>query len=107
MKVKSLSHVRLLATPWTAAYQAPLSMGFSRQEYWSGLPYYVEHLIIQKIAPSLQHLKIYLVIYTLFNTANMYRAPNMYQVVKSFQSQLSGLALITQTMKSSGIFVGK
>ena len=37
-KVKSLSRVRLLATPWTAAYQAPLSMGFSRQEYWSGLP---------------------------------------------------------------------
>ena len=38
MKVKSLSHVRLLATPWTAAYHAPPSMGFSRQEYWSGLP---------------------------------------------------------------------
>ena len=37
-KVKSLSHVRLLATPWTAAYQAPLSMGVSRQEYRSGLP---------------------------------------------------------------------
>ena len=36
MKVKSLSHVWLLATPWTAAYQAPPSMGFSRQEYWSG-----------------------------------------------------------------------
>ena len=36
MKVKSLSHVRLLATPWTAAYQAPLSMGFSRQEYGVG-----------------------------------------------------------------------
>ena len=36
--VKSLSHVWLLATPWTAAYQAPLSMGFSRQEYWSGVP---------------------------------------------------------------------
>ena len=36
--VQSLSHVRLLATPWTAAYQAPLSMGFSRQEYWSGVP---------------------------------------------------------------------
>ena len=36
VKVKSLSHVWLLATPWTAAYQAPLSMGFSRQEYWSG-----------------------------------------------------------------------
>ena len=36
VKVKSLSRVRLLATPWTAAYQAPPSMGFSRQEYWSG-----------------------------------------------------------------------
>ena len=38
MKVKSLSRVQLLATPWTAAHQAPSSMGFSRQEYWSGLP---------------------------------------------------------------------
>ena len=38
VKVKSLSHVRLIATPWTAAHQAPLSMGFSRQEYWSGVP---------------------------------------------------------------------
>ena len=35
---KSLSRVRLLATPWTAAYQAPPSIGFSRQEYWSGVP---------------------------------------------------------------------
>ena len=46
VKVKSLSHVRLLATPWTAAHQAPPSMGFSRQEYWSGVP-----------LPSLQCLK--------------------------------------------------
>ena len=38
VKVKSLSCVQLFATPWTAAYQAPLSMGFSRQEYWSGVP---------------------------------------------------------------------
>ena len=38
VKVKLLSRVRLLATPWTAAYQAPPSMGFSRQEYWSRLP---------------------------------------------------------------------
>ena len=37
-EVKSLSHVRLFATPWTVAYQAPPSMGFSRQEYWGGLP---------------------------------------------------------------------
>ena len=38
VKVKSFSRARLLATPWTAAYQAPPSMGFSRQEYWSGVP---------------------------------------------------------------------
>ena len=38
VKVKSFSRVRLFATPWTAAYQAPPSMGFSRQEYWSGVP---------------------------------------------------------------------
>ena len=38
VKVKSLSHARLPATPWTVAYQAPPSMGFSRQEYWSGVP---------------------------------------------------------------------
>ena len=39
VKVKSLSRIRLLATPWTAAYQAPPSMGFSRQKYWSGVPF--------------------------------------------------------------------
>ena len=38
VKVKSLSRVQLLATPWTAAHQAPPSMGFSRQGYWSGVP---------------------------------------------------------------------
>ena len=38
VKVKSLSRVRLCAIPWTAAYQAPPSMGFSREEYWSGVP---------------------------------------------------------------------
>ena len=38
-KVKSLSRVQLFATPWTVAYHAPMSMGFCRQEYWSGLPF--------------------------------------------------------------------
>ena len=51
VKLKSLSHVRLLATPWTATYQAPPSMGFSRQEYWSGVPlpspYRLDILFIQ------------------------------------------------------------
>ena len=37
--MKSLSHVQLFATPWTVAYQVPLSMEFSRQEYWSGVPF--------------------------------------------------------------------
>ena len=39
VKVKSLSRVRLFATTWTIAYEAPPSMGFSRQEYWSGSPF--------------------------------------------------------------------
>ena len=45
VKVKSLSRVRLLATPWTAAHQAPPSMGFSRQEYWSGVPLPSPHIV--------------------------------------------------------------
>ena len=47
--VKSLSHVRLFATPWTVAYQAPQSMELSEQEYWSGLPFpspYVTHIYV-------------------------------------------------------------
>ena len=50
VKMKLLSCVQLLATPWTAAYQAPLSMGFSRQEYWSGVP-----------VPSLTHTHMRLI----------------------------------------------
>ena len=53
MKVKSLSPVRLLATPWTAAHQAPPSMGFSRQEYWSGVPL-PSPLYLLECAKSLQ-----------------------------------------------------
>ena len=51
VKVKSLSHVRLFATPWTAAHQAPPSMGFSRQEYWSGVP-------LPSPSRTLSHLKL-------------------------------------------------
>ena len=39
VKVKMLSRVRLFASPWTVAYHVPPSMGFSRQDYWSGLPF--------------------------------------------------------------------
>ena len=59
MKVKSLSCVQLLATPWTAAYQAPLSMGFARQEYWSGLPLpsldSIRKLEFYKLGASISH----------------------------------------------------
>ena len=44
-----VSHVRLFVTPWTVAYQAPLSLGFSRQEYWSGLPC---HALLQGDFPN-------------------------------------------------------
>ena len=44
VKVKSLSRVQLIVTPWTTAYQAPQSMGFARQEYWSGLPLPITNL---------------------------------------------------------------
>jgi len=50
VKVKSLSRARLLATPWTAAYQAPPSVGFSRKEYWNELP-----------LPSLSYTYIYVI----------------------------------------------
>ena len=56
--MKSLSHVRLFATPWTVAYQAPPSMGFSSQEYWSGLPFPspgdLPKLRIEPRSPALQ-----------------------------------------------------
>ena len=49
MNVKLLSHVRCSANPWTAAYQAPPSMGFSRQEHWSGVPLPSPNIIISTI----------------------------------------------------------
>ena len=56
-KVKSLSHVWLFATPWTVAYKAPLSMGFSRQEYWSGLPFLQGIFLTQGSNPGLPHCR--------------------------------------------------
>ena len=58
MKVKSPSRVRLFATPWTVAYEAPPSMEFSWQEYWSGLPFPspgdLPHPGIEPLSPALQ-----------------------------------------------------
>ena len=53
VKVKLLSRVRLLVTPWTAAYQAPPSMGLSRQEYWSGVPLPSPHVCIYYLYKNL------------------------------------------------------
>ena len=58
VKVKSLSRVQLFAIPWTIAHQAPPSMGFSRQEYWSGLPFsspgYLPNPGIEPRSPAMQ-----------------------------------------------------
>ena len=58
LKVKSLSHVWLFVTPWTVAYQAPQSMEFSRQEYWSGVPFPspgdLPNPGIEPVSPALQ-----------------------------------------------------
>ena len=55
VKVKALSRVWLLATPWTAAYQAPPSMGFSRQEYWSGVPLPTPYQVLNCVLNLLKH----------------------------------------------------
>ena len=56
VEVKSLSRVRLFATPWTEAHQAPPSMGFSRQEYWSGLLFPKDQTQVSRIADRLFNL---------------------------------------------------
>ena len=60
VKVKSFSRIQLFATPWTVAYQVPPSMGFSRQEYWSGLPFPspdLPHPGIEPRSPAAQTVK--------------------------------------------------
>ena len=56
VKMKSLSHVWLFVTPWTAAHQAPPSMGFSRQEYWSGVPLPSPNVPAITLFPSKNHI---------------------------------------------------
>ena len=62
VKVKSLSRVRLFVTPWTVAYEAPPSMGFSRQEYWSGLPFPSPYTYVYICI----HIHMYICTYILF-----------------------------------------
>ena len=86
MKVKSLSRVPLLATPRTAAYQAPPSMGFSRQEYWSGVP-----LPSTEVNSSLSHYIAFLYFFALiieegFLMSLRYSLELCIQMGKSFYS---------------------
>ena len=77
VKVKSLSHVWLLATPGTAAYQAPPSMGLSRQEYWSGVPL---------PSPNLPLRNYILLGFVIASKKNIHK--NLYRLLKhSFLSQ--------------------
>ena len=87
MKVKLLSHVRLLVTPWTAAHQSPPSMGFSRQEYWSGVPlpspweaisslnishtYYAKCICKNESVQSLSHLRLFATPWTAAHQASL------------------------------------
>ena len=87
--VKSLSHVRFFLTPWTVAYQAPPSMGFSRQEYWSGLPF-----------PSPSFLWMAIKLMGLFNAPLPVTGCSMAQQVKHrfwSQSLWFGIVALTPT----------
>ena len=77
VKVKLLSRVRLFATPWTAAYQAPLSMGFSRQEYWSGVPLPSPRSVTRNVEKQKKRKKKKNVTETRKKNFNQYRFKNV------------------------------
>ena len=95
MKVKSLSHVRVLATPWTVAHQAPPSMRFSWQEYWSGLPL-PSPSEIKKAQKKKRH---YLKSFSSLNIYSIYvykkSAQTQTQVVDVAQDTVSGLRTVS------------
>ena len=93
VKVKSLSCVQLLATPWTVAYQAPPSMGFSRQEYWSGLPLFLLQGIFpsQGSNPGLSHCR-----QTLYHLSHKESPKNDF----NWYSNLGGLTLKLEFIRS-------
>ena len=95
MKVKSLSRVRVLATPWTVAHQAPPSMRFSWQEYWSGLPL-PSPSEIKKAQKKKRH---YLKSFSSLNIYSIYvykkSAQTQTQVVDVAQDTVSGLRTVS------------
>ena len=77
VKVKSLSRVRLLATPWTASHQAPPSMGISRQEYWSGVP----NQLLKLLSPASEVLE----------SSSFTRRGGLFYLLKHPRAQATGL----------------
>ena len=96
MRVNSFSLVRLLGTPWTATHQAPSSMGFSRQEYWSGLPlpscsYLVTTLDILAVDKTLEIVSTWLVRLVSFHQSNS---------CSTHQMQFTGKAILKLKMET-------
>ena len=99
VKVKSLSRVRFLVTPWTAAYQAPPSMGFSRQKYWSGVPLSSS---ICMAGPTFNYQTSDLLI-SVWVTLFFFEAPDLYSIkyrMAFIKPQLPNLSL---NLKSLGL----
>ena len=100
VKVKLLSRGRVLETPWTAAYQAPSSMGFSRQEYWSGVPLpfpsvflRIEQLLVRK---TLEKDEVGLIPWTIYNKIN-----SKWIKKKVKKTMLVGTFLVVQWLRIS------
>ena len=83
VKVKSLSRIRLLATPWTAADQAPPSIGFSRQEYWSGVPLPSPDTLLYLLQISFLYIISHLIFYVVFVIERLKQANRKTMVISS------------------------
>ena len=94
-EVKSLSRVRLFATPWTVAYWAPPSLGFSRQEYWSGYFLLQGNFLTQELKPGLPHCR-----QTLYRLSH--KGSHIYMLEKAMASHSSSLACKVPWMEEPG-----
>ena len=111
MKVKSLSHVRLLATPWTVAHQAPQSMGFSRQESWSGVPspppiiYTYIYICIYMYACIYIYIDVYICMYIVGVQATSWTATHQVFLFSTIFWHLFILMLIDLVRLSNHLFL--
>ena len=84
MGVKSLSHVQLFVTPWTVAYQASQSMEFSRQEYWSRLPF-PSPILILSIYNNVKYIVKVIKIVKLYNSLTFWTRLRHSQIITDMQ----------------------